>query len=190
MAEVIVVSGLPRSGTSLSMQMLGAAGIPLLVDSARAADEDNPRGYFEYSPVKRIARDVSWVGDACGHAVKVIAPLISELPTGYEYRVILMRRAIDEVLASQARMLARLGSGRDFEGDGLPELHERIFRDAERWCEENSRHLVVAHAELLREPEAGCRRICSWLELSQDRVPAMVACVEPALHRQRTQPSA
>ena len=172
------------------MPMLEAAGLEIHSDGRRLADADNPKGYFELEKTKRLAKDASFLGESLGRVVKVVAPLISELPTGYEYRVILMRRAIDEVLASQARMLARLGSGRDFEGDGLPELHERIFRDAERWCEENSRHLVIAHAELLREPEASCRRICSWLELSQDRVPAMVACVEPALHRQRTQPSA
>jgi hypothetical protein len=106
---ITVVSGLPRSGTSLMMQMLAAGGIPPLTDHRRAPDESNPRGYFEFEPVKRLRTDRLWIGQAQGHAIKVIQLLLRELPTDgqFDYRVILMHRSMAEVLASQRAMLER-----------------------------------------------------------------------------------
>src|SRR5438046_6429896 len=106
---ITVVSGLPRSGTSLMMQMLRAGGMPVRTDGFRKADEDNPRGYLEYEPVKRTREDSSWVSDAVGKAVKVVYLLLRDLPDGFDYRVILMRRSLREVLASQSAMLMRSG---------------------------------------------------------------------------------
>jgi hypothetical protein len=107
--SIIVVSGLPRSGTSLMMRILEAAGVPILQDDARPPDASNPHGYFELSAVRRTARDASWLDDAPGHAVKVIHALLEHLPRDRRYQLILMRRPIEEVVASQDRMLARLG---------------------------------------------------------------------------------
>jgi hypothetical protein len=111
--EVLVVCGLPRSGTSMLMQMLHAGEMPILSDGLREADEDNPRGYFELEAVKAMFRnrDASreWLGDARGKAVKVVAPLVCSLPSGCRYRVILIERNYDEILASQAKMIARRG---------------------------------------------------------------------------------
>ena len=93
--DVIVVSGLPRSGTSMMMRMLDAAGLPILTDSVRTADEDNPKGYWEFEPVKDLGEsdDTSWLADARGKVVKIVSPLIAHLPTeGYTYRVLFMRR--------------------------------------------------------------------------------------------------
>ena len=108
---ITVVTGLPRSGTSLMMQMLAAGGIPPLTDYQRKPDESNPRGYFEFEPVKRLRADRSWLDQAHGRAIKVIHLLLRELPTDgiYNYRVILMKRSIKEVLASQRVMLDRQG---------------------------------------------------------------------------------
>src|SRR5512139_599996 len=92
---VTVVSGLPRSGTSLVMQMLAAGGMPLLADEARRPDPDNPRGYFEYAAVRAIARDAGFVALAAGRAVKVVAPLLRHLPATQSYRVLLVERRID-----------------------------------------------------------------------------------------------
>ena len=104
---VTLVSGLPRSGTSMMMQMLHAGGIPAVTDNIRLADKDNERGYYELEAVKRTKDDASWLRDAPGKAVKVIYLLLYDLPTDYTYRVIFMNRNLDEVLASQRAMLER-----------------------------------------------------------------------------------
>ena len=99
---VTVVSGLPRSGTSMMMKMLDAGGIPPITDNIRSADEDNPKGYYEFERVKKMpGGDTGWMKDAQGKAVKVIAALIEHLPEGYTYKVLFMRRDMDEILASQ-----------------------------------------------------------------------------------------
>jgi predicted AlkP superfamily phosphohydrolase/phosphomutase/tetratricopeptide (TPR) repeat protein len=105
--EIIVISGLPRSGTSMLMQMVAAGGVPVLTDGVRQADEDNPRGYFEFQPVKNLHQDTEWLNAAKGQAVKVVAPLLPQLPTGFEYRVIFINRNLDQILSSQAQMLHR-----------------------------------------------------------------------------------
>ena len=105
--RLIVVTGLPRSGTSMLMQMLAAGGVGVLSDGLRAADEDNPRGYLEFEPVKNLLKDSKWLFEARGKAVKIVAPLLAALPPGLPCRVILCERDLDEVLDSQERMLAR-----------------------------------------------------------------------------------
>ena len=107
--EIIIVSGLPRSGTSLLMQMLAAGGIMVITDKLRTADADNPRGYYEFELVKKIKQDASWLPQVRGKAVKMISQLLYDLPGSESYRVILMERDLDEVLVSQEKMLERLG---------------------------------------------------------------------------------
>src|SRR5262245_57703089 len=108
-AFITIVSGLPRSGTSLMMRMLEAGGMPVLVDNIRAADEDNPAGYYEFEPVKQTSADNAWVKLAVGKAVKVVYRLLYDLPAGFRYRVLFMQRDMAEVLASQRKMLERAG---------------------------------------------------------------------------------
>ena len=102
---IIVVSGLPRSGTSLMMQILQKAGIPLLTDEKRRADVNNPRGYFEYQPVKKLKEDNSWLHRARGKALKIVSPLLVYLPDAFHYQIIFMQRSLDEIIASQNKML-------------------------------------------------------------------------------------
>src|SRR5262245_34520180 len=104
---IVVVSGLPRSGTSLMMQMLQAGGMPLLTDDLRPADTNNPKGYWEYEPVKRLQQDNTWMHKAEGKAVKVISVLLQYLPPQHTYKIIFMQRPMQEVLASQTVMLER-----------------------------------------------------------------------------------
>src|SRR5688572_12632893 len=108
---VIVVSGLPRSGTSMMMRMLEAGGIPILSDGERPADVDNPFGYYEDARVLDLAGrpDRRWVAQARGRALKVVSHLLAHLPHENVYDVILMRRELGDVIASQNRMLERLG---------------------------------------------------------------------------------
>src|SRR5438105_11884576 len=108
-SEIIVVSGLPRSGTSLMMQMLDNGGLEVVTDNVRTADTDNPKGYYEYEQVKKIKEDKSWVPGTRGKAFKMVSQLLYDLPATEKYRVIFMERDLDEVLASQEKMLQRLG---------------------------------------------------------------------------------
>ena len=105
--SLVVVTGLPRSGTSMLMQMLAAGGLPVLSDGLREADEDNPRGYLEFEPVKNLLKDSKWLFGGGGKAVKIVAPLLAALPPGLACRVILSERDLEEVLDSQERMLLR-----------------------------------------------------------------------------------
>ena len=107
---IVVVSGLPRSGTSMMMKMLEAGGIPPVTDELRTADDDNPKGYYEFERVKQMDKgDTAWVADAQGKVVKVISALLKHLPSSHNYQVIFLRRHMSEILASQRKMLIRRG---------------------------------------------------------------------------------
>jgi hypothetical protein len=182
---VTVVSGAPRSGTSLAMQMLRAGGMSVLADDERPADPDNPRGYLEYGPVKRTASDARWVGAAAGRAVKVIYVLLHHLPRDREYRVLWMRRPAAAVVASQERMLRRLGAE---EPDPLPPVRLAAVLDAqlaqtEVWLarEPAFRVLGLDTARVVADPGAAAAAIDAFLGGGLDRA-AMAAAVEPALY--------
>src|SRR5574337_153211 len=98
---ITIVSGLPRSGTSMMMQMLHRGGIPAVTDEIRSADEDNPKGYYEFEPVKKTKEDASWLARAGGKVVKMVYRLLYDLPGDYAYHVVFMRRNLREVIASQ-----------------------------------------------------------------------------------------
>src|SRR5512139_2049136 len=106
---VIIVSGLPRSGTSMLMKMLEAGGVPLVTDGVRTPDEDNPKGYYEVERVKDLAneQDKTWLRQSKGKGLKVISYLLKSLPADVNYKVVFIRREIEEVLASQKKMLDR-----------------------------------------------------------------------------------
>lgn len=185
--DITVVSGVPRSGTSLVMQMLQAGGVPLLVDGVRPADEHNPRGYFEYEPVKGLAGDASWLPQARGRAVKVIHVLLRSLPEGFDYRVILVRRDLRQVVASQDAMLAGgAGAPAGPAGERLAEIYAQQLQEIEAWLEDRQRLRVlrVEHAALVADPLATARAIAAFLEL--DGVAgAMAAAVDGSLFRSR-----
>jgi hypothetical protein len=186
-AFVTVVTGVPRSGTSLMMQMLSAGGVPPLCDGSRPPDEGNPRGYFELEAVRHTRRDASWVDAAGGRAVKVVHLLLPALPER-SYRVISMHRAFEEVLASQRRMLERRGAPAET-GPAEARLAEILaaqLLEAERWAEQapGTALLAVDHAQVLREPLRASARVAAFLGGGLD-VPAMAAQVDRALHRQR-----
>jgi hypothetical protein len=181
---VSVVSGLPRSGTSLVMQMLGAGGLPLLCDDVRPADAHNPRGYLEYAPVKRLRDDATFLERAVGRAVKVVVPLACALPAG-PYRLVLVRRDLREVIASQDAMLGGLAPG--LSAERLAAIFAAQLRELEEWAgaRPQVRMLRLEHAELLGEPLRAARTLAGFLGGGLD-IGAMAAAVDPALHRQRT----
>jgi hypothetical protein len=183
---ITVVSGLPRSGTSMLMQMLDAGGLPPFTDAERAPDASNPRGYYEHERVKALARDNSWLAEAEGHVVKVIAQLLGHLPDGFDYRVAFLERDLDEVLASQAAMLQRLGRP-GAEPDVLRPIFERQLAGAQRWLDAHPRATVlyVRHGDVVADPAEQAARLNAFLGGDLDQA-AMAAAVDPALHRQRT----
>ena len=133
---VTIVSGLPRSGTSLMMCILESGGIPVLTDGVQSADEDNPQGYYEYEPVKKTKEDASWLRLASGKAVKVVYHFLCDLPPHYQYRVIFMRRSMSEVLASQKIMMNRRGrAARLIADEKLAALFELKIRECLEWAE-------------------------------------------------------
>ncbi len=192
---VIVVAGLPRTGTSMMMRMLGAGGIPLLTDTSRPPDEDNPHGYYEFEPVKRTRDDPSWLGGAEGRAVKLVYRLLPDLPRDRRYRVIFMHRHLGEVFASQQRMLARSTGPRS---GGIPpstpeldrDTFERLFSAelsrAREWLagQPGFATLPLHYRQVVGDPEAAARQVDAFLDGGLDRV-AMASVVDPRLHRQR-----
>jgi len=187
---VIVVSGLPRSGTSMAMRMLEQGGLELVVDGERAADEDNPKGYFELERVKDLDKggDTSWLKDARGKAVKIISQLLLHLPGTYNYRVVFMLRDLTEVLASQRKMLERRGEPTEGDDEQMRRLYEqhldkvRFILRRRPWFET----LYVQHREVLRDPQAQARRIAAFTGHPLD-VERMAAAVDPSLHRNRAE---
>jgi len=184
---VCIVSGLPRSGTSMMMNALEAGGMEVLTDHIRQADEDNPRGYYEFEPVKKTREDPSWLREAKGKAVKVIYRLLYDLPKEYRYRVIFMQRNLKETLESQNRMLRR--NGRPV--DTIPEkkmltLLAAELSKCERWLavQPNFNVLYVDYRTMIEDGQKQARKINKFLDGGLD-VKAMAAVVDPSLYRNR-----
>lgn len=187
-APIVVVSGLPRSGTSMLMKMLDAGGLPVVTDGLRTADEDNPKGYFEVERVKSLAEesDRAWLAEARGKGIKVISYLLRSLPVAFNYKVVFIRRDLDEVLASQRKMLARRG-----ETDDTPPERVRELFEADLWRvryllahEARFETLEVAYPDILARPEDEARRIADFVGGGLN-VEAMASAVDPRLYRNR-----
>ncbi len=185
---VIVVSGLPRSGTSMMMKMIEAGGIPPMIDGIREADGDNPKGYYEFERVKKLDKgDTEWVAEARGKAVKVISQLLKHLPDGYEYKVIFMQRNIDEILASQKKMLINRGEDPNRVSDEeLTQLFEKHLNHVLKQLAEraNMQTLFVQYSQALKAPLPQAEKVNQFLGGKLD-VPAMTAIVDPELYRNR-----
>ncbi len=184
---VTVVSGLPRSGTSMAMQMLVAGGLAPMTDAERGPDESNPRGYLELERVKRLATENDWLDEARGKALKVVTPLLPALAQHCDYRVILMERDLDEILASQDRMLERLArEGADLDRERLKQALAQQTARARALLDAHAvPHLTLSHRETLADPAAAAARMAEFLGLDLDTA-AMAASVDPALWRERT----
>lgn len=191
--SLIVVTGLPRSGTSLLMQMLAAGGMGVLSDQLRAADEDNPRGYLEFEPVKNLMNDSKWLFEARGKVIKIIAPLLDALPPGLACRVILLERDLDEVLASQERMLVHRDPLLATTPERRQMLKDEYLRTLGRVKAMLTRRsgtqlLVIEHRTAISDSLATAERINNFLGGGLD-VGKMAAAVEPTLHRNRARNS-
>ena len=185
---ITIVSGLPRSGTSMMMKMLEAGGIPPLTDKLREADDDNPKGYYEFERVKKMDKgDLDWLPDAEGKAVKIISMLLKHLPSDYEYNIIFIRRHIDEILASQRKMLVNRGEDADKMDDAqMADLFAKHVRATEQWITEqpNISVLYVHYSDILSDPQPQAEKANAFLGGKLD-VEQMTAVVDPSLYRNK-----
>ena len=186
-SSIIIVSGLPRSGTSMMMKMLEAGGIPLLTDHIRSADYDNPKGYYEFERVKKLREgDTDWISDAEGKAVKIIGALLVHMPPDYEYRVLFMHREMNEILASQAKMLENRGEENKADDETMASLFAKHVRQVEDWMnnQSNLKYIDVDYNTVLKDPVPQVSKINKFLGGILDET-EMINVVDPALYRQR-----
>jgi len=186
--DVIIVSGLPRSGTSMMMKMLEAGGLPIMTDNIRTADDDNPKGYYEFERVKQLPKgDKAWVKDAQGKVVKVISALLQHLPSDYPYKVVFMQRKIEEVLASQNKMLIRRGEPTDRTTDAqMAILYQKHLKKIAAWLsrQRNISVLYTPYNDILANPQSQVEKINRFFDNKLDS-DAMLAVVDPNLYRNR-----
>lgn len=186
---ITIVSGLPRSGTSMMMSMLAAGGMTIVQDGIRTADEDNPKGYFELERIKKLKEDASWLHTAKGQVVKAISQLLYDLPTdgALRYKVIFMRRNIDEVLASQKKMLIRRGT---YKPDVKDEEIRRMFLvHLDQVADYLKRHscfetLYINYNLMLESPTDKIEAVNRFLGGHLDTA-AMAKVVDASLYRNR-----
>ena len=182
---ITIVSGLPRSGTSLMMQMLAAGGLPVLSDGERKADTDNPKGYLEWERIKQLPRDPSIMAEAEGKVVKVISQLLLSLPAGHEYRVIFMQRPLPEVMKSQEEMLRRRGT-HDPAANTSPieQAFQRHLIEVNKWLagKPGVRVMLVHYHRVLREAKTVAEELAQFLGVPLD-IESMSQQVDNNLYR-------
>lgn len=185
--EIVVVSGLPRSGTSMMMKMLEQGGLQVVTDSLRTADDDNPNGYYEFEVVKQMpSGQTAWLDGAQGKVVKVISALLEYLPAKYHYKVIFMERAIGEVLASQRKMLSNRQEEATIGDAEMQEQFQKHVAAAKYWLarQPNLSVLYVDYNKMLAAPDPLCQTIADFLDMGLD-VEKMRAVPSERLYRNR-----
>lgn len=186
-APITIVSGLPRSGTSMMMKVLEAGGMEIYTDNLRVADEDNPKGYYELEQVKALKDgDVSWVEEAPGKAVKVISQLLEFLPSNQKYKIIFMRREISEILASQKQMLIRRGEASDGDDAKMSDMFQEHLKRVRVWLanQPNMDVLYVDYNTLMGDPDPEIKQVAKYLGLTEN-LEAMLAVPDKKLYRQK-----
>jgi hypothetical protein len=186
---IVVVSGLPRSGTSMLMKMLDEGGMQIMTDSERVADIDNPKGYFEYERVKDLEKetDKSYVHEGRGKVLKVISFLIKDLPDDNDYRVIFMRRDLDEVIASQNKMIQRLGTDDSTAAEeAMKEAYRNDIVRTRLLCKNrpNFELIEISYKNTVEDSEATARSVNAFVGGHLDEA-AMRAAVDGSLYRNR-----
>jgi hypothetical protein len=185
--EIIIVSGLPRSGTSLMMKMLEKGGMPIVTDHLRKVDIDNPEGYYELEKVKKIKQDASWLKDTRGQAFKMISMLLFDLPSNEKYKIIFMQRKIEEVLASQQKMLNRNKITQDIDDGTMGNLFIKHLQKVRDWLEKqaNIDILEINYNTLVVFPKTEVAKLITFLNKELD-AEKMINTINPELYRNRT----
>ena len=187
LGEITIVSGLPRSGTSLMMQMLDAAGLAIYQDHVRKADDNNPKGFFEHENVKSLVKKNNWLKDARGKVVKIVSPLIRFLPPPYNYKIIVVKRDAVEVVQSQHKMLVKAGKA---DASSYPinmeDTLKKQFQSALEWMEKqpNVEFLIIDFKKAIAEPKAVAADVATFLKMDLD-LEAMANSSVKELYRNR-----
>lgn len=187
--EITIVSGMPRSGTSLMMQILEASGIDIFTDGERSNDDNNPKGYYEHEIVKRINHNPHWLKNCNGKAVKIVAPLISSLPYNYKYKVIYMDRDPMEIYRSQEQMLLRMGkrNSKQIFSQGILNQIEQTIHNTKSWLNNHPcvDVIYVPYSELIDQPQKYAPQISKLLDKQID-LTVLQATIDPKLYRERS----
>lgn len=186
-SKITIVSGLPRSGTSMMMKILSEGGLLPVTDELRTADEDNPEGYYELETVKQMAAgNVAWVAEAGGKVVKVISALLEYLPSEYSYKVIFMEREINEILASQRKMLARRNKESSIDDAEMEAQFRKHLAVVKPWLarQPNMDVKYVSYNALMSTPEPLCRQVRDFIGLDLD-LTKMLSVPSKELYRNR-----
>ena len=183
---ITIVSGLPRSGTSMMMQMLAAGGFPVLSDGERKPDTDNPRGYLEWERIKQLHKNPQCIADAEGKVVKIISQLLLKLPSDRRYRVIFMQRPLAEVMKSQGEMLSRRGKVDSADPRAIEEAFRRHLIEVDRWLDRTDYVAVIRvdYHHILQQPKTAAESIAEFLETGLN-IDAMIREVDQTLYRNR-----
>jgi len=184
---VTIVSGLPRSGTSMMMEMLDKGGLEVLTDQVRKADEDNPKGYYEYERVKQLPDSTEWLDEAKGKAVKVLGELIKHLPGDYYYKIVFMERNLDEIIESQAKMLKRKGEDpEDISKDELRETFKNYRKILKKQISSspNMEVIYVNYNDIMSHPEPVIESISAFFDGELD-TKKMLSVIDEELYRNR-----
>ncbi len=187
----VLVSGLPRSGTSLMMQMLEAGGLPPQTDGERPPDADNPRGYYEWEAIKRVGKEPT-ILDEEGlqtRAIKAVSMILQQLPLNHEYKIIFMTRPVEEVVASQAAMIERLKTeGAEMDEDqlerGLAAHRDSVVKSLQG--HPRAKFIEIDYPSLVRSPDEPIARIAEFL--GPERLPhpeRMRPVIDDSLYRKR-----
>ncbi len=184
---LIVVSGLPRSGTSMTMQMLEFSGLDIATDGIRKPGEDNPKGYYEYERVKDLEKetDKSYLKEFRGKIIKIISFLLKDLPETNNYKVVFMRRNLDEILASQTKMLKNRGEASESSDEEMLELYKNHLWKVNYLMKHRScfEFLEVNYKDVVENPRREAARISEFLgNLDVDK---MTSAVDEKLYRNR-----
>jgi len=179
----IVVTGLPRSGTSMMMRMLKEGGIQILTDNKRQPDEHNPYGYFELEKVKY---DLSWLNEAEEKAVKLVTMLLRKLPSDRKFYVIFMERNINEVVKSQKEMLEKSGKEMKYPEEELEKIYLSHLKEIKQWISEkdNLKVLYVSYNEVIENPKKIALKIKEFLGKDMN-IEGMIKAVDKKLYRKK-----
>ena len=187
--SVVIVSGLPRSGTSMMMKMLEAGGVAVQTDGVREADVDNPKGYYEDERVKDLEKmdDKSWIQESRGKVLKVISFLLKDLPDDNYYKVVFMRRNLNEIMASQNKMIDRLGSQDSTDDEQMLEIYRSHIATVKIMGrkQKNMEVMEVRYDETISNPGATATAVNAFLGGHLD-VEAMQGVVDGSLYRNRS----
>ncbi len=183
---ITIVSGLPRSGTSLMMKMLEAGGMDVVIDNIRQPDKDNPNGYYECEQIKKIKDDTSWLPATYGKVFKMVSMLLMSLPSEYPYQVLFMKRDVREVIASQKKMLARHGKQSVSDDTKMELMYTKHLYQVEEWLSsQNNFHVLnVSFADLIRQSQREIKRIIDFTGKNFDLI-KMKQVIDPSLYRNK-----